>query len=118
MTTPLASSPPSLSLIGANPALLWGMTNAERLARLARAEGMTADPEATDTRLHVNLDRLGHADLQPLQGGVEPLLELLELLGEHCRDRGRNLLVVRGASGRRTPRSRLLLLRLHRRVAV
>jgi hypothetical protein len=32
------------------------MTNAERLARLARAEGMTADPEATDTRLHVNLD--------------------------------------------------------------
>lgn len=56
MTTPLASSPPSLSLIGANPALLWGMTNAERLARLARAEGMTADPEATDARLHVNLD--------------------------------------------------------------
>ncbi|KEQ55260.1 CDP-alcohol phosphatidyltransferase family protein [Sphingobium chlorophenolicum] len=50
------SSPPSLSLIGDNPALLWGMTNAERLHRLARAEGLAADDRASSARLHVNLD--------------------------------------------------------------
>ena len=49
------SPPPSLSLIGVNDVLLWGMSNAERVRRLARAQGMTEDPDASDMRLHVNL---------------------------------------------------------------
>jgi hypothetical protein len=35
MTT--ASAPPALIAFGDNSTLLWGMTNAERLRRLARA---------------------------------------------------------------------------------
>ena len=31
---------PALTPIGENSTLLWGMTNAERLRRLARAEGL------------------------------------------------------------------------------
>lgn len=47
---------PTLSLIGNNPTLLWGMTNAERLRRLAVAEKLpdSADPAAP--HLYVNLD--------------------------------------------------------------
>ena len=45
---------PALTPIGDNPTLLWGMTNAERLRRLARAEGL---PEAASgAQLYVNLD--------------------------------------------------------------
>ena len=37
---------PALSPIGENPTPIWGMTNTERLRRLARAEGLpeTAGP--------------------------------------------------------------------------
>lgn len=56
MSSNPAPSPPSLSLIGDNPVHLWGMTNAERLRRLARAEGLPDDAQASEMRLHVNLD--------------------------------------------------------------
>src|SRR3546814_17302558 len=49
-----AKSLPALTPIGENSTPLWGMTNAERLRRLARAEGL---PETSPTaRLYVNLD--------------------------------------------------------------
>lgn len=47
---------PALALIGDNPTLLWGMTNAERLRRMARAEGLPDTPPASGARLFVNLD--------------------------------------------------------------
>lgn len=47
---------PALALIGDNPTLLWGMTNAERLRRMARAEGLPDTPPAPGARLFVNLD--------------------------------------------------------------
>ena len=47
---------PALMLIGDNPTLLWGMTNAERLRRLARAEGLPDTPPASGAQLSVNLD--------------------------------------------------------------
>lgn len=47
---------PALSLIGENPTLLWGMTNAERLRRLARAAGLPQEDSPSDRRLYVNLD--------------------------------------------------------------
>jgi len=47
---------PALELIGDNPTLLWGMTNAERLRRMARAEGLPDTPPASGARLFVNLD--------------------------------------------------------------
>jgi phosphatidylglycerophosphate synthase len=47
---------PALALIGDNPSLLWGMTNAERLRRMARAEGLPDTPPASAARLFVNLD--------------------------------------------------------------
>lgn len=47
---------PALALIGDNPTLLWGMTNAERLRRMARAEGLPATPPPSGARLYVNLD--------------------------------------------------------------
>ncbi len=47
---------PALALIGDNPTLLWGMTNAERLRRMARAEGLSDTPPASAARLYVNLD--------------------------------------------------------------
>ncbi|BAV64495.1 CDP-alcohol phosphatidyltransferase family protein [Sphingobium cloacae] len=52
-----APSPlPALCLIGENATRLWGMTNAERLRRLARAEGLPEDAEAeAGERLYVNL---------------------------------------------------------------
>ena len=47
---------PALAQIGDNPTLLWGMTNAERLRRMARAEGLPDTPPASGARLFVNLD--------------------------------------------------------------
>ncbi|MBL9065785.1 MAG: CDP-alcohol phosphatidyltransferase family protein [Sphingopyxis sp.] len=47
---------PALVLIGDNPTLLWGMTNAERLRRMARAEGLPETPPPSGARLFVNLD--------------------------------------------------------------
>ncbi|MBJ7440425.1 MAG: CDP-alcohol phosphatidyltransferase family protein [Sphingopyxis sp.] len=47
---------PALSLIGDNSTLLWGMTNAERLRRLARAEGLPDTPPPSGAQLAVNLD--------------------------------------------------------------
>ncbi|WP_137870141.1 CDP-alcohol phosphatidyltransferase family protein [Sphingopyxis sp. 2PD] len=47
---------PALALIGDNSTLLWGMTNAERLRRMARAEGLLDTPPASGARLFVNLD--------------------------------------------------------------
>lgn len=47
---------PALALIGDNSTLLWGMTNAERLRRMARAEGLPDTPPASGARLFVNLD--------------------------------------------------------------
>jgi phosphatidylglycerophosphate synthase len=47
---------PALALIGDNPTLLWGMTNAERLRRMARAEGLPDTPPASGARLFANLD--------------------------------------------------------------
>ena len=47
---------PALELIGDNPTLLWGMTNAERLRRMARAEGLPDTPPASGAQLFVNLD--------------------------------------------------------------
>lgn len=47
---------PTLTPIGDNPTLLWGMTNAERLRRLARAEGLPDAPPPSGARLYVNLD--------------------------------------------------------------
>lgn len=47
---------PALALIGDNPTLLWGMTNAERLRRMARAEGLPDTPPASGAQLFVNLD--------------------------------------------------------------
>src|SRR5690606_22307461 len=47
---------PALALIGDNSTHLWGMTNAERLRRLARAEGLPDDTPQTGARLYVNLD--------------------------------------------------------------
>lgn len=47
---------PALQLIGDNPTLLWGMTNAERLRRMARAEGMPESVPASHAQLTVNLD--------------------------------------------------------------
>ena len=38
---------PALALIGDNSTLLWGTTNAERLRRMARAEGLPDTPPAT-----------------------------------------------------------------------
>lgn len=51
-TSPL----PALSLIGDNPTLLWGTTNAERLRRLARAEGLSETATPSGAQLYVNLD--------------------------------------------------------------
>ena len=51
-----AKSLPALTPIGDNPTLLWGMTNAERLRRLARAEGLPESVPATGAQLYVNLD--------------------------------------------------------------
>lgn len=51
-----ASFLPALSLIGNNPTLLWGMSNAERLRRLARAEGLPETASPSGARLFVNLD--------------------------------------------------------------
>ena len=47
---------PALELIGDNPTLLWGMTNAERLRRMARAEGLPDTPPASGAQLFINLD--------------------------------------------------------------
>ena len=47
---------PALELIGDNPTLLWGMTNAERLRRMARAEGLPDAPPASGAQLFINLD--------------------------------------------------------------
>jgi phosphatidylglycerophosphate synthase len=51
-----AKSLPALTPIGENPTLLWGMTNAERLRRLSRAEGLPDAPPASGARLYVSLD--------------------------------------------------------------
>ena len=53
MTT--ASAPPALIAFGDNSTLLWGMTNAERLRRLARAEGLPERTDATGAHLYANL---------------------------------------------------------------
>jgi len=53
MTT--ASAPPALIAFGDNSTLLWGMTNAERLRRLARAEGLPERTDATGAQLYANL---------------------------------------------------------------
>ena len=47
---------PALTPIGDNPTPLWGMTNAERLRRMARAEGLPDTPPASGAQLFVNLD--------------------------------------------------------------
>ena len=47
---------PALSPIGDNPTLLWGMTNAERLRRLARADGLPESAPSSAPHLYVNLD--------------------------------------------------------------
>jgi phosphatidylglycerophosphate synthase len=47
---------PALSLTGENPTPLWGMSNAERLRRMARAEGMPETVPASGAQLTVNLD--------------------------------------------------------------
>ncbi|SBV33886.1 conserved membrane protein of unknown function [uncultured Sphingopyxis sp.] len=47
---------PALTPIGENSTPIWGMTNAERLRRLARAEGLPEQGGASDARLYVNLD--------------------------------------------------------------
>ena len=47
---------PALALSGDNQTLLWGMTNAERLRRMARAEGLPDTPPASGALLFVNLD--------------------------------------------------------------
>ncbi len=47
---------PLLSPIGDNPTLLWGMTNSERLRRLARAEGLPESAAPSAPHLFVNLD--------------------------------------------------------------
>lgn len=51
-----AKSLPALTPIGENSTLLWGMTNAERLRRLARAEGLPENVPASSAQLYVNLD--------------------------------------------------------------
>lgn len=50
-----AASRPALIPIGDNPTPIWGMSNAERLRRLARAEGLPETPDAAGGRLYVNL---------------------------------------------------------------
>jgi hypothetical protein len=50
-----ASSLPALSLIGENSTPLWGMSNAERLRRLARAEGLPETAGPSGAQLFVNL---------------------------------------------------------------
>ncbi|MBU0823466.1 MAG: CDP-alcohol phosphatidyltransferase family protein [Alphaproteobacteria bacterium] len=47
---------PALTPIGDNPTLLWGMTNAERLRRMARAEGFPETVPPSGAQLYVNLD--------------------------------------------------------------
>lgn len=47
---------PAPSPIGDNSTLIWGMTNAERLRRLAKAEALPDTPPSTGARLFVNLD--------------------------------------------------------------
>ncbi len=47
---------PALTPIGDNPTLLWGMTNTERLRRMARTEGLPDTPPASGAQLFVNLD--------------------------------------------------------------
>ena len=49
------AQPPALLLIGDNPTPLWGMTNAERLRRLARAEGLPETAGAAGALLAINL---------------------------------------------------------------
>lgn len=51
-----APARPSLSLMGQNPVRIWGITNAERVRRLARAEGLPDDGPPSSSRLYVNLD--------------------------------------------------------------
>ncbi|SCW37291.1 Phosphatidylglycerophosphate synthase [Sphingobium faniae] len=46
----------ALRLLGNNDTPIWGMTNAERLRRLARAEGLSEDASSSDARLYANLD--------------------------------------------------------------
>src|SRR3546814_1404617 len=50
-----ANSLPALTPIGENSTPIWGMTNAERLRRLARAEGLPETVEQAGARLYVNL---------------------------------------------------------------
>lgn len=54
MTEPHAL--PALSLIGDNMTPLWGMTNAERVRRLATAAKLPASDDPAGARLYVNLD--------------------------------------------------------------
>src|SRR3546814_2847441 len=50
-----ANSLPAQTPIGENSTPIWGMTNAERLRRLARAEGLPETAEQAGARLYVNL---------------------------------------------------------------
>lgn len=47
---------PALRLVGENKTLIWGMSNAERLRRLARAEGLPETAPPSGAHLFVNLD--------------------------------------------------------------
>src|SRR3546814_12458932 len=50
-----ANSLPALTPIGEHSTPIWGMTNAERLRRLARAEGLLETVEQAGARPYVNL---------------------------------------------------------------
>ena len=50
-----ATALPALSPIGDNPTLLWGMTNSERLRRLARAAKLPESAPPSAPHLYVNL---------------------------------------------------------------
>ena len=46
----------SLNLIGQNSSRIWGMSNGERIRRIARAEGVREDNFAPTASVHVNLE--------------------------------------------------------------
>ncbi|MDZ3830285.1 MAG: CDP-alcohol phosphatidyltransferase family protein [Sphingopyxis sp.] len=51
-----ATSPPALNPFGENSTPIWGLSNTERLRRMAKAEGLANPSHASGAQLFVNLD--------------------------------------------------------------
>ena len=65
---------PALTPIGENPTSIWGMTNAERLRRLARAEGLPETAGPSGAHIYANLayvfDPVWLRHIVPLPGTI------------------------------------------------